>query len=75
MSTLELFSSCGFKWCNSLYFLALCFLLYLFSRNMYGDETDSSEQTKVKPDPPVVCKGLELMKVSYLYMYSVCMLV
>jgi len=32
---------------------------------MYGDETDSAEQTKPKPvEPLVMCKGLELMKVS-----------
>ncbi|KAM7427072.1 Rab5 GDP/GTP exchange factor [Porites harrisoni] len=33
-----------------------------FNRNMYGDETDSSEQSKAKAEPPVTCKGLELMK-------------
>lgn len=33
-----------------------------FNRNMYGDETDSSEQNKPNPEPPVMCKGLELMK-------------
>lgn len=33
-----------------------------FNRNMYGDETDSAEQTKPKAEPPVTCKGLELMK-------------
>ena len=31
---------------------------------MYGDETDSSEQSKAKAEPPVTCKGLELMKVN-----------
>lgn len=32
---------------------------------MYGDETDSSEQSKAKAEPPVTCKGLELMKVNH----------
>ena len=36
----------------------------LFSRKMFGDETDSSEQSKASPEPPVTCKGLELMKVT-----------
>ena len=31
---------------------------------MYGDESDGAEQTKPKAEPPVTCKGLELMKVS-----------
>ena len=34
------------------------------NRYMYGDETDNAEQTKPKAEPPVTCKGLELMKVS-----------
>ena len=38
--------------------------LVLFSREMFGDETDSSEQSKASPEPPVTCKGLELMKVT-----------
>lgn len=33
-----------------------------FNRYMNGDETDGAEQTKPKPEPPVTCKGLELMK-------------
>lgn len=33
-----------------------------FNRKMFGDETDSSEQSKASPEPPVMCKGLELMK-------------
>ena len=33
-----------------------------FNRNMYGDEPDATAgQTKLKPEPPVTCKGLELM--------------
>jgi len=39
------------------------FHLCLF-RYMYGDESDGAEQTKLKAEPPVTCKGLELMKVS-----------
>ena len=31
---------------------------------MYGDEKDSSEQSKAKAEPPVTCEGLELMKVN-----------
>lgn len=33
-----------------------------FNRNMYGDESDGAEQPKPKAEPPVTCKGLELMK-------------
>lgn len=33
-----------------------------FNRKMYGDETDGSEEITPTPDPPVMCKGLELMK-------------
>ncbi|XP_027056964.1 rab5 GDP/GTP exchange factor-like [Pocillopora damicornis] len=33
-----------------------------FNRNMYGDESDGAEQTKPEAEPPVTCKGLELMK-------------
>ncbi|XP_044179322.1 rab5 GDP/GTP exchange factor-like [Acropora millepora] len=33
-----------------------------FNRKMFGDDTDSSEQSKASPEPPVTCKGLELMK-------------
>lgn len=31
---------------------------------MYGDESDGTEQSKLKAEPPVTCQGLELMKVS-----------
>ena len=31
---------------------------------MYGDESDGAEQTKPEAEPPVTCKGLELMKVN-----------
>lgn len=33
-----------------------------FNRNMYGDESDGAEQAKPEAEPPVTCKGLELMK-------------
>ena len=36
---------------------------------MYGDETDSSEQSKAKAEPQVTCKGLELMKVKLISIY------
>lgn len=39
------------------------FYLCLF-RYMYGDESDGAEKTKPRAEPPVTCKGLELMKVS-----------
>ena len=31
---------------------------------MYGDESDGVEQAKPEAEPPVTCKGLELMKVN-----------
>lgn len=31
---------------------------------MYGDESDGAEQAKPEVEPPVTCKGLELMKVN-----------
>lgn len=55
-------------------FKILILLLHFFcvcARNMYGDETDSSEQNKPNPEPPVMCKGLELMKVSHKLIHTV----